>query len=234
VPLAGLEALATADVVVTDRLGATPLLDRLPADVEVVNVGKSPTNHPVPQDAINEILVDRALKGLTVVRFKGGDPYVFGRGGEEVHACRRAGVEVSVVPGITSAFSVPALAGIPVTQRGVSTSVHVSSGHVGADAATLAALTAGATVVLLMAVSALSDICAAAVEAGVDPDLPVAMVEHGSTSRERVTRATVGSAAGVAQREGVRPPAIIVIGAVAAEGFLDDPVCATASGGPDE
>ncbi|WP_377643451.1 uroporphyrinogen-III C-methyltransferase [Oryzobacter terrae] len=232
VPLAGLEALATADVVVTDRLGATPLLDRLPPDVEVVNVGKSPTNHPVPQAEINAILVDRALKGLTVVRFKGGDPYVFGRGGEEVHACRRAGIEVSVVPGITSAFSVPALAGIPVTQRGVSTSVHVSSGHVGADRATLAALTTGATVVLLMAVSALPDICAAAVGAGVDPDLPVAMVEQGSTLRERVTRATVGTAAGVAAREGVRPPAIVVIGAVAAEGFLDDPVCATT--GPDD
>lgn len=233
VPLAGLEALAAADVVVTDRLGATPLLDRLPPDVEVVNVGKSPTNHPVPQAEINAILVDRALKGLTVVRFKGGDPYVFGRGGEEVHACRRAGIEVSVVPGITSAFSVPALAGIPVTQRGVSTSVHVSSGHVGADAATLAALAAGATVVLLMAVSALPDICAAALAAGVDPDLPVAIIEQGSTSRERVTRASVATAAQVAAAAGVRPPAIIVLGLVAAEGFLDDPVCAT-TGGEDD
>ena len=230
VPVAGLEALATADVVVTDRLGATALLDRLPAEVEIVNVGKSPTNHPVPQAEINRILVDRALQGLTVVRFKGGDPYVFGRGGEEVHACRAAGVEVSVVPGITSAFSVPALAGIPVTQRGVATSVHVSSGHVGADAATLAALRAGATVVLLMAVSALGDICSAAIAAGVDADLPVAMVEHGSTSRERVTRATVETAAAVAEREGVRPPAIVVVGRVAAEGFLDDPACATTEG----
>lgn len=227
VPLAGLEVLAAADVVVTDRLGATALLDRLPPDVEVVDVGKSPTNHPVPQAEINAILVDRALRGLAVVRLKGGDPYVFGRGGEEVHACRRAGVDVSVVPGITSAFSVPALAGIPVTQRGVSTSVHVSTGHVGADRATLAALTTGSTVVLLMAVSALPDICAAAVEAGVDPDLPVAMVEEGSTVRERVTHATVGTAAGVAEREGVRPPAVVVIGRVAAQGFLDDPVCAT-------
>ncbi len=230
VPVAGVEALATADVVVTDRLGATGLLDRLPADVEIVNVGKSPTNHPVPQAEINRILVDRALQGLTVVRFKGGDPYVFGRGGEEVHACRAAGVEVSVVPGITSAFSVPALAGIPVTQRGVATSVHVSSGHVGADAATLAALGAGATVVLLMAVSALPDVCSAAIAAGVDADLPVAMVEHGSTSRERVTRATVETAAAVAEREHVRPPAIVVLGRVAAEGFLDDPVCATTEG----
>ena len=230
VPVAGLEALASADVVVTDRLGATVLLDRLPPDVEVVNVGKSPTNHPVPQAEINAILVDRALQGLTVVRFKGGDPYVFGRGGEEVHACRAAGVEVSVVPGITSAFSVPALAGIPVTQRGVATSVHVSSGHVGADAATLAALAAGATVVLLMAVSSLKDICAAALAAGVDADLPVAMVEQGSTSRERVTRATVATAAQVRDREGVRPPAIVVLGRVAAPAFLDDPVCATTEG----
>lgn len=231
VPVAALEALATADVVVTDRLGATPLLDRLPSDVEVLNVGKSPTKHPVPQAEINALLVDRALRGLTVVRFKGGDPYVFGRGGEEVHACRQAGVEVSVVPGITSAFAVPALAGIPVTQRGVSTSVHVSSGHVGADPATLAALAAGATVVLLMAVSALPDICAAALGAGVDPDLPVAMVEQGSTSRERVTRATVSTAAVVAASAGVRAPAVVVLGAVAAEGFLDDAVCATRGGG---
>jgi uroporphyrin-III C-methyltransferase/precorrin-2 dehydrogenase/sirohydrochlorin ferrochelatase len=227
VPLAGLEALATADVVVTDRLGAIAMLDRLPADVEVVNVGKSPTNHPVPQAEINRILVDRAVRGLTVVRFKGGDPYVFGRGGEEVHACRAAGVEVSVVPGITSAFSVPALAGIPVTQRGVATSVHVSSGHVGADDASIAALAAGATVVYLMAVSALPDICASALAAGVAADLPVAMLEQGSTARERVTRATVATAGEVAVREGVRPPAIVVMGLVAADGFLDDPVCAT-------
>jgi len=190
-------------------------------------VGKSPTNHPVPQAEINRILVDRALQGLTVVRFKGGDPYVFGRGGEEVHACRAAGVEVSVVPGITSAFSVPALAGIPVTQRGVATSVHVSSGHLGADAASVAALAAGATVVYLMAVSALPDICAAALVAGVSPDLPVAMIEQGSTARERVTRATVATAAEVVVREGVLAPAVVVMGRVAADGFLDDQVCAT-------
>lgn len=227
VPVAGLEALATADVVVTDRLGATALLDRLPADVEIVNVGKSPTNHPVPQSEINAILVDRALQGLTVVRFKGGDPYVFGRGGEEVHACRQAGVEVTVVPGITSAFSVPALAGIPVTQRGVATSVHVASGHVGADAAALAALAAGSTVVFLMGVAALPGICVAALEQGVAPDLPVAMIEQGSTATERVTRATVGTAGDVVRQAGVRAPAIIVMGRVAAQGFLDDPVCAT-------
>ncbi|MGL4177790.1 MAG: uroporphyrinogen-III C-methyltransferase [Dermatophilaceae bacterium] len=228
VPVAGLEALAAADVVVTDRLGATGLLDRLPADVEVVNVGKSPTNHPVPQAEINAILVDHALKGRTVVRFKGGDPYLFGRGGEEVHACRAAGVEVSVVPGITSAFSVPALAGIPVTQRGVSTSVHVGSGHAGPDDVMLAAVLGGSTVVLLMAVSALPGICKAALAAGAPDDLPVAVVEQGSTVRERVTRATLVDAEQVTADAGVRPPAIVVIGRVAAPGFLDDPVCATA------
>jgi uroporphyrin-III C-methyltransferase / precorrin-2 dehydrogenase / sirohydrochlorin ferrochelatase len=230
VPVAGLEALASADVVVTDRLGATVLVDRLPEEVEVIDVGKSPTDHPVPQEEINRVLVDRALRGLTVVRLKGGDPYVFGRGGEEVHACRAAGVEVRVVPGVTSAFSVPALAGIPVTQRGVATSVHIGSGHVGSDAATLAALAGGATVVLLMAVSALRAICAAALAAGVPGDLPVAMVEQGSTPGERVTRATVATAAEVAEQAGVRPPAVVVLGRVAAPGFLDDPVCATTEG----
>lgn len=226
---AGREALRTADVVVTDRLGATGLLDQLPDDVEVVDVGKSPTNHPVPQAEINRILVERALAGKTVVRFKGGDPYVFGRGGEEVHACRAAGVPVEVVPGITSAFSVPALAGIPVTQRGVATSVLVSSGHAGADPATLAALAAGSTVVLLMAVSSLPGICAEALAAGVDPDLPVAAIERGSTAHERVTRATLATAADTMAAAGVRPPAIVVAGRVAAEGFLDDDACATSA-----
>ncbi len=230
VTTAGREALATADVVVTDRLGATWLLEQLPEGVEVVNVGKSPTNHPVPQAEINRLLVEHARAGRTVVRFKGGDPYVFGRGGEEVHACRAAGVDVEVVPGITSAFSVPALAGIPVTQRGVATSVLVTSGHAGADPAMLGALSTGATVVLLMAVSALPAICASALAQGVPADLPVAVVEKGSTAHERVTRATVGTAAEVTAAAGVRPPAIVVIGRVAAEGFLDDAVCATPDG----
>lgn len=234
VPLAGLEALASADVVVTDRLGATGLLDRLPPDVEVVNVGKSPTNHPVPQAEINAVLVDRALRGLTVVRFKGGDPYVFGRGGEEVHACRAAGVDVSVVPGITSAFAVPALAGIPVTQRGVATSVHVGSGHAGPDDAMLAAVLAGSTVVLLMAVSSLPGICKAALAAGAPEDLPVAVVEQGSTARQRVTRATLATAEEVASDAGVRPPAVVVIGRVAAPGFVDDPACATTTADGDD
>ena len=130
----GRQALAEADVVVTDRLGATELLTHLPYDVEVVNVGKSPDNHPVPQDDINALLVEHAQAGRTVVRLKGGDPFVFGRGGEEVAACIAAGIPVEVVPGVTSAIAVPGLAGIPVTQRGVTASVLIASGHAGADA----------------------------------------------------------------------------------------------------
>ena len=227
---AGLLALAAADVVVTDRLGTTELLERLPADVEVVEVGKTAAHHPVPQAAINELLVERALRGQTVVRLKGGDPFVYGRGGEEVHACRAAGVDVEVVPGISSALAVPLLAGIPLTQRGVSSSVHVSSGHTGADPAALAALAAGATVVLLMAVASLGEICAAAVAAGVDAALPVAIVENGSVAGQRVTRADLATAGRRAVEVGVRAPAVVVLGAVAAEGFLDDPACATGAG----
>jgi uroporphyrin-III C-methyltransferase / precorrin-2 dehydrogenase / sirohydrochlorin ferrochelatase len=231
VPAAGLVALAAADVVVADRLGTTGLLERLPAEVEVVHVGKTAARHPVPQAEINDLLVERARRGDVVVRLKGGDPFVYGRGGEEVHACRAAGVQVEVVPGISSALAVPVLAGIPLTQRGVATSVHISSGHAGAEPAALAALAGGATLVLLMAVASLAEICAAAVAAGVDPDLPVAVVEKGSTPGERVTHATLSSAAEVAAAVGLRSPAVVVVGAVAAAGFLDDPACSTEAGG---
>ena len=230
VTAAGLAALATADVVVADRLGTTGLLERLPGDVEVVHVGKTAERHPVPQAEINRLLVERARRGQVVVRLKGGDPFVYGRGGEELHACRAAGVEVEVVPGISSALAVPALAGIPLTQRGVASSVHVSSGHAGPEPAAMAALAEGATLVLLMAVARLAEICVAAVAAGVAPDLPVAIVEQGSTPGERVTHATLASAAEVAAAAGVRSPAVVVVGAVSAPGFIDDPACATEAG----
>jgi uroporphyrin-III C-methyltransferase / precorrin-2 dehydrogenase / sirohydrochlorin ferrochelatase len=225
--LAGLEALAAADVVVHDRLGARQLVDRLPPGVELVDVGKTATHHRVPQAQVNRLLVEHARAGRTVVRLKGGDPYLFGRGGEEAHACRAAGVEVEVVPGVSSGLAVPALAGIPVTQRGVSTSLLVSSGHAGAEPAAVAALAAGATLVLLMAVGALAEICAAALAAGVEAATPVAVVESGSTAQQRVTHATLATAGEVARAAGVRSPAVVVVGRVAAEGFLDDPVCAT-------
>ncbi|WP_061962412.1 uroporphyrinogen-III C-methyltransferase [Demequina flava] len=223
----GKQALAEADVVVTDRLGATELLVALPPDVEVINVGKSPDRHPVPQHEINRILVERAQAGNTVVRLKGGDPYVFGRGGEEVHACVEAKVSVEVVPGVTSALSVPALAGIPVTQRGVSTSVHVTTGHAGADEAAVASMAAGATTVFLMGVTALPGIVEAAVGAGCDPLTPFAIIENGSTARERVTHGALSTIVGIASETQVKPPAVIVVGTVAEEGILASSIAAT-------
>lgn len=223
----GKQVLAEADVVVTDRLGTTELLVTLPHDVEVINVGKSPDRHPVPQHEINRLLLEHALAGKTVVRLKGGDPYVFGRGGEEVHACLAAGVEVEVVPGLTSAFSVPALAGIPVTQRGLATSVLVTTGHAGADPASVAAMRAGATVVVLMGVAALPTIAHAAIAAGCSPDLPVAIIESGTTTAARVTRGQLGDIALTAQETGVKPPAIIVVGNVARPDLLASELAAT-------
>jgi len=221
------QAIAQADVVVTDRLGATELLVAVPYDVEVINVGKSPDNHPVPQDQINRLLVEHALAGKTVVRLKGGDPFVFGRGGEEVNACLTAGVDVEVVPGISSALSVPALAGIPVTQRAVANSVVISSGHAGADPVAIAAITSGATAVFLMAVNALESIVAAALAAGAASSTPVAVIERGSTSQERVTRGDLGAIVRISGETGVKPPAVIVIGEVAAPGFLSSDSAAT-------
>lgn len=219
--LRGRRALAEADVVVTDRLGPTAVLDELPADVEVVHVGKTSGHHPVPQAEIERILVERAQRGQTVVRLKGGDPFVFGRGGEEVLACRDAGVPVEVVPGVSSAMSVPALAGIPLTHRGVTTSFHVLSGHDGLTPAARQVLHDGATLVVLMGVSMLPEMVAEALADGVDPALPVAIVENGATPRQRVTRARLDEVVARAAEVGVRAPAVIVIGAVAAEGLLD-------------
>lgn len=214
-------ALAEADVVVTDRLGATEVLARLPEGVEVIDVGKAPGAHAADQSEINTIIVERAREGKTVVRFKGGDPFVFGRGGEEALACAAAGVPCEVIPGVTSAFSVPALAGIPVTHRGTAGSVLVTTGHEGADPVALAAMSGGATVVVLMGVSALGEICEAALAHGVARDTPVAIIERGSTVAERVTRASLATAAESAEEAGVRNPAVIVIGQVARLGFLE-------------
>lgn len=225
----GRQALSEADVVVTDRLGSSAILSTLPFDVEVINVGKSPDNHPVPQTQINQILIERASAGKTVVRLKGGDPFVFGRGGEEVNACLTAGLDYEVVPGVTSALSVPAAAGIPVTQRGVATSVLVTTGHAGADPAAIASMLAGATVVILMGVSRLPSIASAAIAGGVDRETPVAIVESGTTAHERVTRGPLGEIAQVAAQAGVKPPAVIVIGEVARPDLLASFVAATPS-----
>ena len=221
ITVTGLQAISTADVVVTDRSAATGLLEHLPPDVEVVDVGTTSASHPVPQTEINRLLVERARRGLTVVRLEGGDPFVDGQGGEEVHACLAARVAVSVVPGVSSALAAPALAGIPVTRRGVASTFVVSSGHAGAERGAVAALAEGATLVLPRAVGSLPEICRTALGAGVPPDLPVAVVERASTSHPRVIRATLDTAAETVVRMRVRAPAVVVMGRVAAEHVVD-------------
>lgn len=224
----GMRALAECDVVIADRLAATGLLHRLPPEVEVIDVGKSPDNHPVPQDQINALLVQRARAGKSVVRLKGGDPFVFGRGGEEVHACLASGVSVEVVPGVSSALGLPTLSWIPVTQRGLTTTVVITSGHAGPDRIATAAMGEGATLVALMAVGHLAAFMEAGLAAGAPEQTPVAIIENGSTPRERVTRATLATASRIADETGVKPPAVIVIGDVAEPGLLASEVARTA------
>ncbi|UJP39588.1 uroporphyrinogen-III C-methyltransferase [Cellulomonas palmilytica] len=220
--LAGRRALAEADVVVTDRLGPVEVLDELAADVEVVDVGKTPGNHPVPQHEIGRILVEHAQRGRVVVRLKGGDPFVYGRGGEEVLACREAGVPVTVVPGVSSALAAPAAAGIPLTHRGTVGALHVMNGHDGwSDAALVGLRDASCTVVVLMGVAALGELAAGALAAGVAPTTPAALVERATTPTQRVTRATLATLEATALAEGVRAPAVLVLGEVAAPGLLE-------------
>lgn len=210
--------LASADVVVTDRLGPRSVLTRLSADVEVIDVGKTPGRHPVPQESINEILVHHARLGRRVVRLKGGDPFVLGRGGEEALHCAAHGIPVEVVPGVTSAISVPAAAGIPVTHRGVTTSFVVASAHAGADEALAALVDAprDSTLILLMGVAGLEETARSLVAAGRPATTPVALIESGWTPEQRTTVSTLGSAASDAVATGVRSPAVIVIGDVVA------------------
>jgi uroporphyrin-III C-methyltransferase/precorrin-2 dehydrogenase/sirohydrochlorin ferrochelatase len=216
----GRRLLAEADVVVADRLAPLGLLDELPADVEIVDASKIPYGRAMAQEEINRILVERAKAGKFVVRLKGGDPFVFGRGHEEVLACTEAGVPVTVVPGLSSAVAVPGLAGVPVTHRGVAHEFTVVSGHIGpADPESLTDWAALArmrgTIVLLMAVERLAAIGAALLAGGKDPQTPVVVVQDGSRPGERVLRSRLCTMAEEVAAAGIAPPAIVVIGPVA-------------------
>lgn len=219
----GRRLLAHADVVVADRLAPPELLAELPPHVEVIDAAKIPYGRAMAQDAINDVLIERARAGQFVVRLKGGDPFVFARGYEEVLACVEAGIPVTVVPGVTSAIAVPALAGVPVTHRAVNHEFVVVSGHLAPDHPeslvnwnALAAMTG--TIVLLMAVERIELFAEVLLKGGRPADTPVLVVQHGTTAAERALRATLADAPERIRAEGVRPPAIIVIGSVAAFG----------------
>ncbi|TAL43620.1 MAG: uroporphyrinogen-III C-methyltransferase [Salinibacterium sp.] len=203
--------LSEAEVVVADRLGPRSVLSELGDDVLIIDVGKLPGNHPVPQKEINALLVEHALAGKRVVRLKGGDPFVFGRGGEEAEYCRQHGVEVEVVPGVTSAIAVPASVGIPVTHRGVATGFSVVTGH-----EELSALPGGRdhTVIILMGVSTLAASASTLAAGPRGADCPVAIIEDGYGARQRVTFGALGTIAAQAADSGIRSPAIIVVGDV--------------------
>ncbi|MGW3788909.1 uroporphyrinogen-III C-methyltransferase [Micromonospora chokoriensis] len=215
----GWRLLTEADVVVADRLVPGLLLDELRPDVELVDASKIPYGPSRAQEEINQILVDRALAGARVVRLKGGDPYVFGRGGEELLACAAAGVPVTVVAGVTSSIAAPAAAGIPVTHRGVAHEFTVVSGHLAPDApASLVRWDALAglhgTLVILMGLKNLAAITATLIAHGRSPQTPAAVVQEATTGTQRVLRSTLGAIAADLVAADLRPPAVVVVGDV--------------------
>ena len=223
----GRRLLARADVVVTDRLAPRDLLDELAPHVEVIDASKIPYGRAMNQERINELLIEHARAGRFVVRLKGGDPYVFGRGFEEVLACAEAGVPVTVTPGVTSAFAVPAVADVPVSHRGVAHEIVVVSGHVApghpqslTDWDALARLRG--TIVLMMGVERIAAFADALLAGGRPADTPVAVVQDGTTRIQRTLRTTLASAAAAMRAHEIAPPAVIVIGPVA--GLVDGPV----------
>jgi uroporphyrin-III C-methyltransferase/precorrin-2 dehydrogenase/sirohydrochlorin ferrochelatase len=215
----GRRLLAEADVVVVDKLAPRSLLAELDPEVEVIDAGKAPHAHNLTQQQINELIVSRALAGQRVVRLKGGDPFVFGRGGEEALACAAAGVPVQVVPGITSAVAVPAYAGIPVTHRGITQDFAVVSAHLdpsqpGATVDWESLARGPGTLVLLMGVAHLEEISAELIKRGRDAATPVAVIRDGTLPTQQVLTSTLGQVAADADRARVRPPAVVVIGEV--------------------
>ena len=225
----GRERLQTADVVVYDRLAHPSLLGYARPDAELVYVGKASAQHAMKQGDINALLIDRAKQGKSVARLKGGDPFVFGRGGEEAEECRAVGVPFEIVPGVTSAIAAPAYAGIPVTHRDMASSFAIVTGHERDDSresgtrlpgeaeqrrnwANIAR--AGDTLIFLMGVEALPDIAARLQENGRDPQTPVALVQWGTWTRQQVVTGTLATIVDEVKRAGLTPPAVCVVGEV--------------------
>lgn len=215
--------LATADLVAYDRLAPDAVLELIPSGAEALRVGKRPDRHSWTQEEINDLLVGEARRGRAVVRLKGGDPFVFGRGGEEAMACREAGVPVEVVSGVTAAVAAPGAAGIPVTHRGVAPGVAFVTGHEDpakdepqVDYEALAAFPG--TLVFLMGVGNVGRIAGMLMAHGRDPATPVALVRWGTTDRQELLRSDLASVADDVRRAGLRPPATIVVGDVVTVG----------------
>lgn len=220
ITVGGLRAVQQAEVILYDKLAPQAVLAEARTDAELIDVGKIPRGPQTSQDDINAMLIAHAKAGKRVVRLKGGDNYLFGRGGEEALECAAAGVPVQVIPGVSSAIAAPALAGIPVTHRGLSQGVTIVSGHVppGDSRSDLdwAALARGrTTLVILMGVKYLPEIVAELLAAGLARELPAAIVMSAGSPEMRVLRSTVAEIAELAAAEGVEPPAITVIGPVA-------------------
>lgn len=216
----GEKVLKNAEVVVYDRLVGRDILSLIPDTAERVDVGKQPQKHPVPQWRINELLVEYAKAGKNVVRLKGGDPFLFGRGGEELEGLVNEGIPFQVVPGVTSALSAPAYGGIPVTHRDYASSVHIITGHAKAGASLNIGfhglVEAGGTCVFLMGVSALGQICSGLLEAGMPGDTPAAIVERGTLPVQKKVVATLATLEEAAKNAAIHSPAVIIVGEVAA------------------
>jgi uroporphyrin-III C-methyltransferase len=215
----GLRCLHMADVVIYDRLVSEELLDEAPARARRIFVGKKPGCHAIKQEEIESLLIHYARLGYRVVRLKGGDPFVFGRGGEEALALSSAGIPFEVVPGVSSAIAVPAYAGIPVTQRDYSASVTIVTGHEQPTQAAVnweALAKTGGTLIILMGVEALSQITQRLLDGGLAPDTEAAVIQQGTTPQQRVVKGTLSNIAQRATTERIQPPAITVIGAVVA------------------
>lgn len=218
--LKGRSVLEAADVVVYDALVGQGVLGMIPPRAELINVGKRASNHTMPQEQINQVLLEEARKGKQVVRLKGGDPFLFGRGGEELELLVKANIPFEVVPGVTSAVAVPAYNGIPVTHRDYCSSLHIITGHkrqgepYNIDFQAL--VRTGGTLVFLMGVSALGDICRGLLEAGMEKDMPAALLARGTTAGQKRIVATVSTLEAEVKRQGAVTPAIIVVGKVCA------------------
>ena len=216
----GLRLLREADVVVYDNLASSSLLNEVRDDAELIYAGKRSSNHHLKQYETNELLVKLALEGKNVVRLKGGDPYIFGRGGEEGQELREAGVDFEVVPGISSSYSVPAYCGIPVTHRDFASSFHVITGHEGNHKNGVSVLNyetlakEEGTLIFLMGLKNLPNIVASLIENGKDPATPVGVLQEGTTARQRVATGTLADIVEVVKREGIKTPAITVVGDV--------------------